>query len=313
MELSPALKLELKFMRLEQDLFEANPEKLDSLTPLLMEKYGEFFDAYCEGVLNIGTPGGPGFNGSLKGFITDPNLREVYKECKYQYADFSEMEAALTDGFSRYHQYFPDSIIPEVVTNISGFNYAVVTTPNTLGIGLEMYLGEKCIYYSMLGLPQYKVHFMRKESLPSGAIKGWLNSTFPINEKAPSLLSQMVNSGKILYAMDKLLPNTNDSIKIDYTALQMAFVNENEGKIWSHFLENKLLYTTDSRQIMKYMSEGPFTTGLPPESPARLGEYMGWQIVKRFMQNNSDVSLQQLFAINDAQDILSKSKYKPNR
>lgn len=306
-------KIELKFKRLETDLFETPVDKMDSLVPALQSKYGDFFTLYCERILNIGSPENEGFAINLQYFVTDPNIKEVYTQCKYQYADLDEIEASLGSAFSRYHAYFPDSVVPDVVTNISGFNYAVTATKNTLGIGLEMYLGSNSIYYDMLGLPQYKVHFMREESLPPSVMKGWLTATFPKKNNDDHLLGNMVYQGKILYCLDKLFPEMEDSLKIDYTAKQMAFVESNESNIWSHFIEQQLLYSTDNREVVKYMAEGPFTKGLPKQAPARLGEYVGWKIVRRFMENNSDVSLQQLFAMTDAQDILTQSKYKPDR
>jgi hypothetical protein len=39
--------------------------------------------------------------------------------------------------------------------------------------------------------------------------------------------------------------------------------------------------------------------------------WVGWQIVRKYMQENKDVTLQQLMAQKDAQYILNGSKYKP--
>jgi uncharacterized protein YjaZ len=47
------------------------------------------------------------------------------------------------------------------------------------------------------------------------------------------------------------------------------------------------------------------------QSPGRIGVWLGWQIVKSFMQNN-DVSLQKLLTI-DSEDLFKKSSYKPKK
>jgi hypothetical protein len=38
---------------------------------------------------------------------------------------------------------------------------------------------------------------------------------------------------------------------------------------------------------------------------------MGWQIVRKYMQENKSVTLEQLFKDMDSQSILEKSGYKP--
>jgi hypothetical protein len=47
------------------------------------------------------------------------------------------------------------------------------------------------------------------------------------------------------------------------------------------------------------------------ESAPKLGVWVGWQMVKRYMQENKGISLQQLMAEKDPQKILNMSKYKP--
>lgn len=298
--------------RLEQDLFQANADSVEKLVPQLQARYGEFFAIYCKNVLNIGVPGEGGFNQNLKSFINDADMREVYEETQKQYTDFAPIATQLKEGFARYKHYFPNTVIPDIATNISGFNYAVISTDNTLGIGLDMFLGERFVYYQMLGLPQYKIHFMRKEGLLPSAMKGWVATSFEYKSKNDNLLSRMIYAGKILYCVDKTFPEMHDSLKIDYTSAQMQFVVNNESNVWSHLLEDRKLYATDPLEIVKYMNEGPFTSGLPREAPARLGEFAGWMIVRKFMENN-DVSLQALMGMDDAQEILTKSKYKPER
>ena len=63
--------------------------------------------------------------------------------------------------------------------------------------------------------------------------------------------------------------------------------------------------------VSKFTGEGPFTTGFVKESPARTGVWIGWNIVKKYMDKNANISLDQLMHETDAQKILSLSKYKP--
>jgi uncharacterized protein YjaZ len=47
------------------------------------------------------------------------------------------------------------------------------------------------------------------------------------------------------------------------------------------------------------------------ESPGRVGQWIGWQIVRSFMQNNK-VSMQEMIKM-DAKELFEKSKYKPKK
>jgi hypothetical protein len=49
------------------------------------------------------------------------------------------------------------------------------------------------------------------------------------------------------------------------------------------------------------------------DSPSRLGEWIGLQIIRSYMQKNRDVTLQMLLQETDAQKILTLSGYKPEK
>lgn len=307
------IPFEVKILRLDQDLFEKNPDSLLPEIAALRKKYGTFFDVYCRDIINIRSVNDTALAVGLKNFITNPDISEIYKETQKQYFSLTFLDKELTNAFKRYKHHFPDSNPPTVVANFSGFNYAVFTEDSVLAIGLDFFLGEKSIYYEMLGWPKYVVRNMNKASLPATALKGWLLNTFENKEEQKTLLDNMVFNGKMLYLLDALLPETHDSLIIAYKNSQLEWCKANEPLIWAHMLEKKLLYTTDHTILSKYTSEGPFTPGLPRESPARIGEFTGWMIVKKYMIENPQISISQLMAEKDAQKILATSKYKPKK
>ena len=52
------------------------------------------------------------------------------------------------------------------------------------------------------------------------------------------------------------------------------------------------------------MGDAPFVAGFPEWSPGRVGQWVGYQLVKSFMDNNQDVGLKDLMEIQDANRIL---------
>lgn len=136
---------------------------------------------------------------------------------------------------------------------------------------------------------------------------------FPEKDDDKSLLARMVYNGKIMYLMDLVLPDVADSTKIGYTTKQLEWAKGNESNIWGYFLQENLLYETDYNKIQKYVSVAPFTPGLGEnnESAPKLGIWAGWQIVRKYMENNPDITLAQLMALTDEQKILNGAKYHP--
>jgi hypothetical protein len=131
-------------------------------------------------------------------------------------------------------------------------------------------------------------------------------------EQGETFLDRMILNGKILYFLDAMLPFEEDEIKISYTNEQLDWCHSHEANLWQFFIENELLYETEITLINKFFNDGPFTRGFEG-SPARLGSWMGWQIVRAYMNQNPEISLQQLLDETNSQKILSGSDYKPKK
>jgi uncharacterized protein YjaZ len=103
----------------------------------------------------------------------------------------------------------------------------------------------------------------------------------------------------------------HDTLKIGYSSEQIEWCNRFEKDMWTYLIDEKLLFTTEHLDIKRYIDEAPFTTSFSKESPGRTGIWMGWQIVRDYMKNNPDVSLQELMSLKNYQEILNLSKYNP--
>jgi hypothetical protein len=303
---------DLKVNRFDKDLFALKTDS-QSIPQLkkLASAYPDFFYLFTKRIINIGDSSNPQMPGLLHGFLHDRYINEMYQEVSKQYADVSEYNRDLTAAFKAYHYFFPEAKIPEITYFVSGYNYASITTATTLGIGLEMYLGNRYEPYTLLEIPAYKQQMMCKEYIVNDALQSWISTEFEKEEDYKSLLHQMLFRGKVMYTIEKLLPDMPDSIRMGYTAAQLKWCNEFEPKIWSHFVEKKLLFAALRGDSFKYINEGPFTAGLPRESPGKIGVWVGYQIIKKYAEQHPEVSLKQLFANYNAQQLLTQSKYKP--
>jgi len=121
----------------------------------------------------------------------------------------------------------------------------------------------------------------------------------------------MRGKGKGWILLDLLLPEAPDSIKTGYTKKQLDWCKENEGLIWSYIVKNEDLNTLNPAIIQTYIGEGPFTQGFSQElSPGNMGQWIGWQIVKKFLSRNPGMKPADIMN-TDVKKILDGAKYKP--
>lgn len=303
----------IKVLRLDKDIFAMDTNKIASYSPEMLKKYGNFYSTFIFGILNTGDVKDSAYK-AISSFIQHPDMKEMNANVNTVFTEdeINKMEGELTTSFKYFNYHFPMNQLPKkVVAFQSGFNYNITTSDSTLGIGLEMYLGGNNKFYKMLQWPNYKVNQLSKEYVVSDAMKGWLINSFDNNEPVNNLLSHMIFYGKLYYCMDAVLPNTPDSIKIGYTTEQITYCEKFEKKLWAYFTEKDRLYKNDLKEVAEYTSEGPFTSAISKECPPRIAMWVGWQIVRSYMNKNEKVSLAELMKTSDAQLILSKSKYKP--
>lgn len=306
-----AVEVDLDVKHFEKDLFDYKTSITLKNIDALKIKYDDFLERFTENIISIGSINDPAIAYLLNKFVNDSDIKNVKKDVDSLYLDFTDYQIQLEDGFKHYKYYFPKKKIPKIITYLSGLNYAVVIDSNYLGIGLDMFLGANYQSYKQLGLPQYKTNLMTNKHLVLGVMLGFLSTEFELKEQNSDILTEMVYQGKLLYLLDALFPKMNEELKIGYSEQQLEWCEDNEKDIWFHFIDKELLYNKETKEVVKYMGEAPFTQGFPEGSPGRVGHWVGWNIVKAYMKSNSTISVRELMMETSAQKILNQSKYKP--
>ena len=175
-----------------------------------------------------------------------------------------------------------------------------------------MYLGSDYPIYDKIGIPKFIRMRFNREYIVKDCIKQIAESKLPaINNK--TLLDIMVEKGKVLYFIQSVSKNVSDEINMSYTKEQSKWNKANEANLWSFIIGNKLLFITDNNTINKFTGDTPFTSVISQQAPGRIGEWLGWQIVKSYMQKNKNVTLSMLMKDADSQQILNNSGYKPKK
>jgi gliding motility-associated lipoprotein GldB len=289
------IPVELKVERFDKLFFETSPKDLDKLK----KEFPYFF--------SNGTP-----NSVWLEKMQNPLWRELYVEVQKKYSNFEPVKNELTTLFKHIKYYFPKTKTPKVITVISEMDYnnKVIYADSLVIISLELYLGKEHKFYQF---PNYlKQNFEQEQILPDVVSIFSTQKIALVTEK--SFLNQMIYFGKQLYLKDVLLPDYTDADKMGYTPEQIKWCKENESYMWRYFLENEMLYSDDEKLNNRFINPAPFSKfylEIDNESPGRVGAWVGWQMVRSFMENN-EVPLQEMLKM-DGKELFKKSKYKPKK
>jgi hypothetical protein len=250
---------------------------------------------------------------ALAQLATNPDLQQLSQQTATAFPDSASLRQDLAGMFGRIKYYFPDFKAPAVAaTYVSGLlGKDIYVNDSLLVISLDWFAGPKAKYRP--DLPHYMLRRYRPAYvLPTLALA--VSSKYNRHQlTATSMLDQMVDQGKRLYFAGAVLPCTADSLLIGYSAKDLANVKFNEARIWGHFLENNLLFSTTPFIIQKYVGERPNVPEIDRTCPGRVGQWVGLQIVRKYMAEHSGVSLAQLMADKDTQHILNDSHYRPKK
>jgi len=310
------INVDIKVERFDKELFALKDKNLTVVNTTLANKYNLFYDDYVHKMVGMSN-----FSNEevLAALFKDQAYTDLTHEVDSIYPNLEVQEKALSETFKYIKYYYPKAKIPKIISFVSGFAYQMPVGDNYIGIGLDMFLGKESKFYRAIvqSVPLYlSRRFTPEYVVPRVAETYAHEELFPEPDENKTLLSKMIFQGKILYFLDQVLPEkTADTLKVGFTNDQLQWSQNFEGDIWAYFLENNFLYETDYQKIQVFLSEGPFTPGLGEnrESAPKLGVWIGWQIVKKYMDQNPDVTLQQLMAEQDSQKILNRSKYKPKQ
>jgi gliding motility-associated lipoprotein GldB len=301
------IQVTLPFQRLEEELFHINfREDVQSFFqkyPLVTEKYFDIDSAMAKDPETIQ---------SFYEYYSNKFLKEFYLEVKNSFGEIAPLQSQLEDFYKHLKFYYPGSHIPKAYTVITGFNpdKPFFVNDTLLVVSIDFFLGPKAKYRP----PYYKYMLDRFEKpyiAPFIALAVSLKYNLT-DYKDETMLANMVYHGKSLYFSEMMLPELPDSMLIMYTGKDLAGIEENQEVIWGHFIQNKLLFETQPHIIEKYIGERPKVTEVGDKCPGRIGRWLGWQIVRKYMSKHPEITLQQLMNEKDSQKIFRESKYKPN-
>jgi hypothetical protein len=309
------IKVNLTTQRFERDLFTLDTNMLAPQLDQLISKYPSFGENFLTTVLNTDPRWSADSSAAyIKGFLSA--YRKVYDSSQKVFPDFTKEEKALEKAVQYLKYYFPAYKAPQkIITYIGPLDgFGDILAEDAFIIGLHHHLGKNFSLYRSEYVndtyPEYITNRFEPDYIPVNAMKTIVTDMYPEKFEDKSLVVQMVEKGKRLYLLSKLLPAVEEYKLIGYTKKQLEESYAHEKAIWDLFVQNNFLQTIDYNIIKNYIGEGPKTQELGEASPGNIGSFAGWQIVKKYMENNPATPLPALMN-TDPEVIFSQAKYKP--
>jgi len=316
------IEVDVEFYNFDKMLRSAWESGLPAVESLL-DGHPAFSKVYFDGIMDIWSDDEPmdSLFFRMKDFLESPFYSSISDTIGIVFSDFRSIEKELESAFRFYRYYFPDRQIPVVYYFVSEFTYSNVifeheSGTDGLAIGLDMFL-HPYFDYSMLSFfntafSAYNIRTLNKDHLPRKTMDVvWDDILGP--PPMGRTIDIMLYYAKMHHLNKISLPFAHDSIIFDYTPEQLEWAEQNEAQIYNYLIENDLLYTTDMGKYARLVNPAPHSAGMPPEAPGRVVNWLAYKMLRAWVRNNPDKTLEDLIGLRDGHEFLLQSRYRPGR
>lgn len=199
-----ANNIEIKLLRYEQDLFMMDKENMAA-------EFESLYGMYPENIVAKDAWKNKEMLQSIKSFVSDPIIKEIYKDTQLQYADMDWFRQEITPALTLYLTHFPSQLVPNFCTLISGIDFQmpqVFGYENTIFICLDMYLGKDYKHYAQAGMPKYIAARCDKKYMLTDCFSKALVYRHLPDKTLVTLLDNMVDAGKKMIFTQTMFPTT---------------------------------------------------------------------------------------------------------
>lgn len=294
------------------DIYALSKNYSEQAADSIYKKYGTFAESYNTRILQLPPHTDTAYKNAFSTLFAEKWVQDLYKKINEEFPDNSYLVSQLTPALQYYAYYFPEKEIPRFASFMGLVQFSVVIDSNLIAIGLDKYLGTDYDMYKAMEMSTFVRRTLYKEKIAADVMRAIAESEFSHEFTEHYLLAHIIQHGRYMYFVKCMLPETPDSVIWGYTDRQLTFCKKSEKEFWRYFVSTEnTLFSSDFMTIKRFIDDGPFTPVFTKESPAKIGQWIGYRIVESYMKHNPETTLFELFAIESAQEIMSKSKYNP--
>jgi hypothetical protein len=247
----------------------------------------------------------------LNSFVQNADLQQFYQKSinNTEGIKIDSLQTELNLAFRHIKYYYPKFSPPKIYTFFTGFaGKDILVSDSVIVIGLDYFVGKNAQFRPQVY--DYQLAKYQKEYIVPSVLNQLAIKYARVDPADKSLLADMIFYGKCYQFSKTMQPNSPDSLIIGYTQNQLEETEISQEIVWGHFIDQKLLYETSPFKKVKYLDERPNTVEISPDCPGMIGRWLGWKIVKKFVENKPEQTFQILMQNEKAQSIFELSKYK---
>jgi hypothetical protein len=286
----------ISYVNLDSLMVHTAPNDLPNLNSRCKSELGDVYAyeiGYC---IKMPNDSDTAFQQGMGLFLEDPYVQRLERRIGERFSKLSSYSEEIDQGFKNLKVHFTKMKTPKKVVYMNSlFTSSAFSTDKEIGIGLERYLGEGTDVVKELPyqtFPDWEKKAMNSVYLSRDAVASWV-TTHLVPVEDGNLAQKIVRWGKALYATQAAFPDKDPAYILRYDPKQYEWAVENERALWKYLVDEKMLFKIDELNTKNLLSEGPFTPGLPEKGPDRLGQFLGYRIILKYMEI-MDVTLEEL-------------------
>jgi hypothetical protein len=253
-------------------------------------------------------PDDTGLIGHVFFLTSHPDTRKFHAETSKNFGDLTTIKNQFITAFQHMKAMYPTFKEPKIMTTFTGLENDLFVSDSLIIISLEAFNGPKATYRP--DQPNYLLRRYAPEYIVPMAVRYLSNSYNKTDQGDQTFLGDMIYFGKSLEFTKQMMPETPDSLILGYSGKELDNTWAAQDLIWAHTVEKTLLYNKTPQIKEKYLGERPNVPEIGPACPGRIGQWLGWRILKRYMNENPKLTFQEVMAKPNSEEILRLSGYR---
>lgn len=301
----PDKEVNIEYINADEGLYNQPLEKVNSNLKSLSQELGELF------LFEL--------SNDIQERIYDTSYHSVYNYYNFKYINDIEKaklklyknlpgsQEKINTAFRYLSYHFGDSILPKKIFYINMLFGPISCSDAEIAVGLENYVSPNDSV--ILSIPASELYEWQRDRMnydfmERDILLSWIQVQL-FKELDGKLAELIIQAGKVLYILNASFPAADEAYVLRYSQESYNWAIENERLVWDYLVKQQLLFQRDMRTRANFLNEGPTTVGLSDDAPDRLGQFLGYRIVKKFMHRNKSLTLPEL--LNTKYNIILQS------
>lgn len=241
-------------------------------------------------MLNMGHPDDSAF---IK-YVNSDAVKMFTPEVEKNFSDISDLEQILGCIKVNLSKELPQVKFYDIYSIVSPYRQSMYIADSTVLLALNHYLGKSHNAYD--GFDEYVKKTKEPQNIPYDVLEALIGTFIPFETSGNDLvLAKMLYAGAVVEAKMQIVPNASLEKALEYDKEELDWVEENELNLWNSLVSKDLLYSTAYFDFKQLLFPSPNTSVLHNDAPGRVGVYLGYKIVKSYLEKNQNTTLQMLF------------------